>query len=224
VLEDEFSDGRPPYELVGVQLVEDVAPYELMKLRLLNAGHQALCYLAALHGHALVADAVEDPLYRRFLVAFMREEAAPTLQPVPGIDLDVYIETLIERFSNRYVGDTLARLATDGSDRIPKFVLPIVRRQLETGGEIRRGAAVVAGWARYAEGVDDDGRPIDVADRAQPALTERARRQRADPRAFVANDELFGGLATDDRFLEAYETALALLHARGARAAVEALV
>jgi mannitol 2-dehydrogenase len=223
VLEDSFSAGRPPYELVGVQLVDDVAPYELMKLRLLNAGHQALCYLGALHGHGFVADAVADPAYRRFLLGFMRHEAAPTLSPVPGIDLDAYVETLIERFSNRYIGDTLARLATDGSDRIPKFVLPILRRQLETGGEIRRTAAVVAGWARYAEGIDDRGNAIDVLDRAQPALSERARRQRADPRSFVGRAELFGGLATDETFLGAYDAARALLVERGARATVEAL-
>jgi mannitol 2-dehydrogenase len=223
VLEDTFADGRPPYELVGVQLVEDVAPYELMKLRLLNAGHQALCYLAALHGHAVVADAIDDPPYRRFVLGFMRQEAAPTLPPVPGIDVGAYIETLIERFSNRYIGDTLARLATDGSDRIPKFVLPILRRQLEAGGEIRRTAAVVAGWARYAEGIDDRGTAIDVVDRAQPRLSETARRQRADPRAFVERTEIFGGLATDATFLEAYDAALASLYERGARATVDAL-
>jgi len=222
VLEDSFSNGRPPYELVGVQLVDDVAPYELMKLRLLNAGHQALCYLAALHGHAVVADAIADPPYRRFVIAFMRREAAPTLPPVPGIRVDSYIDTLIERFSNRYIGDTLGRLATDGSDRIPKFVLPILRRQLETRGEIRRTAAIVAGWSRYAEGVDERGAKIDVVDRAQPALSERARRQREDPRAFVGAD-LFGALGTDQTFLDAYDAALASLNERGARATVEAL-
>jgi mannitol 2-dehydrogenase len=205
-----------------VQLVDDVAPNELMKLRLLNAGHQALCYLAALHGHVAVSDAIADPAYRRFLLAFMRQEAAPTLPPVPGIELDAYIDTLIDRFSNPYVGDTLARLATDGSDRIPKFVLPILRRQLETGGEIRRTAAVVAGWARYAEGVDDGGATIDVLDRAQPALSERARRQRTDRRAFV-DAGLFGALATDGAFLDAYDAALSSLYERGARATVEAL-
>jgi mannitol 2-dehydrogenase len=223
VLEDSFSAGRPPYELVGVHLVDDVAPYELMKLRLLNAGHQALCYLAALQGHEFVADAIDDPPYRRFLLGFMREEAAPTLPPVPGIDVDAYIETLVERFSNRYVGDTVARLATDGSDRIPKFVLPILRRQLEAGGEIRRTAAVIAGWARYAEGVDDHGNPIIVRDRGQPALSDRARGQRSDPRAFVGWHEIFGGLATDEVFLEAYDTALQTLDERGARATVDAL-
>jgi mannitol 2-dehydrogenase len=206
-----------------VQLVDDVAPYELMKLRLLNAGHQALCYLAALHGHVSVADAIADPPYRRFVLDFMRREAAPTLSPVPGIDIDAYIETLIQRFSNPYVADTVARLATDGSDRIPKFVLPILRRQLESGGEIRRTSAVVAAWARYAEGVDDNGRAIDVVDRAQPALSERARRQRTDSRAFVGHAELFGSLATDETFLHAYDAALELLRERGARATADAL-
>ena len=101
VLEDSFSAGRPPYEDVGVQVVDDVEPYELMKLRLLNASHQALAYFGYLCGYRLVHDAAQDPLFQRFLLArYMDEEATPTLAPVPGVDLDDYKRTLIERFSN----------------------------------------------------------------------------------------------------------------------------
>src|SRR3954452_10071185 len=115
VLEDEFSLGRPPLEDAGVQVVEEVEPYELMKLRLLNAGHQALAYLGYLAGYRLVHEAAQDPLFQRFLVGYMEEEATPTLRPVPGIDLREYRESLIERFSNPAIRDTLARLAFDGS-------------------------------------------------------------------------------------------------------------
>src|SRR6202048_2012929 len=90
VLEDDFSDGRPPLEEAGVLLVDDVTPYGLMKLRLLNAGHQSLCYFAYLAGYRLVHDAASDPLFAEFLLEYMDSEATPTLKPVPGIDLPAY--------------------------------------------------------------------------------------------------------------------------------------
>jgi mannitol 2-dehydrogenase len=223
VLEDRFGLGRPPLEEVGVQLVEDVEPYELMKLRLLNAGHQALAYLGRLAGYELVHDAAQDPLFRRFLLGYMEQEATPTLRPVPGIDLDDYRRNLIERFSNPAIRDTLARLAFDGSERLPKWLLPVVRENLSTGGEIRRSAAVVAGWARYCEGVDEKGQPIEVVDRRRDSLMARARRQREEPLAFIADRELFGDLVDDERFTSVYRATLASLHERGARATLEEL-
>jgi mannitol 2-dehydrogenase len=224
VLEDSFSLGRPPYEDAGVQVVEDVEPYELMKLRLLNASHQALCYFAYLDGYRLVHDAAQDPLYRAFLRGYMDEEGTPTLAPVPGVDLDEYKATLIERFSNPEVRDTIARLCAESSDRIPKWLLPVVRRQLETGGPIERSAAVVASWARYAEAVDEHGESIEVVDRLRDSLLPIARRQREDPDAFIANRELFGDLVDVPRFVEAYRSALRSLHERGARATLESIV
>jgi mannitol 2-dehydrogenase len=224
VLEDAFSLGRPPYEDAGVQVVDDVGPYELMKLRLLNAGHQALGYLAYLAGYRLVHEAAQDPLFRAFLLGYMDNEATPTLAPVPGVDLDEYKHTLIERFSNPEVRDTIARLCAESSDRIPKFLLPVVRRQLETGGEIEHCATVVASWARYAEGVDEQGEPIEVIDPLKDRLVELARRQREDPHAFIANRELFGDLVDDARFVAAYRSALSSLHERGARATLESIV
>ena len=224
VLEDAFSLGRPPYEEAGVQVVGDVEPYELMKLRLLNAGHQALGYFGYLAGYRLVHDAAQDPLFRAFLRGYWDGEATPTLPPVPGVDLDDYTRTLIERFSNSEVRDTIARLCAESSDRIPKWLLPVVRRQLETGGPIEHAAAVVASWARYAEGVDEQGEPIDVVDRLADSLMAAARRQREDPDAFIANRRLFGDLADDERFVGAYRSALASLHERGARATLESIV
>ena len=134
VLEDDFSDGRPPLEDVDVLLVDDVTPYELMKLRLLNASHQSLCYFAYLAGYRLVHDAAGDPLFAEFLREYMDSEATPTLKPVPGIDLPDYKRTLIERFANPGVRDTIARLCFGSSDRIPKWLLPVVRENLTTGG------------------------------------------------------------------------------------------
>jgi mannitol 2-dehydrogenase len=223
VLEDAFAAGRPPYERAGVQVVGDVEPYELMKLRLLNGSHQALCYFAYLAGYRLVHEAAADPLFQAFLLGYMDEEATPTLSPVPGVDLDDYKHSLIERFGNPQIRDTIARLCAQSSDRIPKFLLPVIRRQLQTGGEIRRSAAVVASWARYAEGIDEQGQPIEVVDRQRDSLMKLARRQREDPDAFIANRALFGDLADNKPFASAYASALASLYDRGARATLESL-
>ena len=217
VLEDAFCAGRPPYEDVGVQVVDDVEPYELMKLRLLNASHQALAYFGHLLGHEYVHEAAQDEPLRAFVRAYMDEEATPTLPPVPGVDLDDYKTTLIERFSNPGVRDTVARLCAESSDRIPKWLVPVIRRQLETGGQVRLAAAVVASWARYAQGTDEQGREIEVVDRLHDQVTELARRAQSDPDVFIANRELFGDLAEHERFVEAYREALASLYERGAR-------
>jgi mannitol 2-dehydrogenase len=218
VLEDSFACGRPPLEDAGVQLVDDVAPYELMKLRLLNAGHQVLAQLGRLAGLEYVHEACQDPDFRHFLLGYLEEEAGPTLPPVPGVDLGRYERTLVERFSSPAIRDTLARICAEASDRIPQFLLPVIRANLASGGEIRRATAVVAAWARSAAGSDDTGAPIELVDSRQEQLIARARDR--NPLAFVADPELFGELAEDERFTDAYREALAALRERGARSLV----
>jgi mannitol 2-dehydrogenase len=223
VLEDDFGGVRPPYEDVGVQLVNDVEPYELMKLRLLNASHQALCYLGYLAGYRYAHEVCQDKLFVDFLLGYMDHEGTPTLPPVPGVDLDRYKHQLIDRFANPEVRDTLARLCAESSDRIPKWLLPVVREQLAAGREISRAALVVASWARYAEGVDEQGQPIEVVDRLRDKLVERAQHNRDDPLVFISDPDLFGDLAQDSRFVDVYTAALKSLHERGARATLEGL-
>ncbi|QRE80295.1 mannitol dehydrogenase family protein [Rhodococcus ruber] len=223
VLEDDFSCGRPAFDEAGVQLVDDVAPYELMKLRLLNASHQALAYFAHLCGYRYVHEAAQDPLFAEFLLEYMDTEATPTLRPVPGIDLAQYKRTLIERFANPEIRDTVARLCAESSDRIPKWLLPVARENLATGGSVRLAAAVVASWARYAEGTDEAGERIEVVDRLAGTLGPLARSQRGNPTAFLENRSVFGDLADEPRFVDAYRWALDSLHRNGARATLEAL-
>jgi mannitol 2-dehydrogenase len=222
VLEDHFTDGRPPLQDAGVQLVEDVVPYELMKLRLLNASHQALCYLGYLAGYRYAHEVCQDQLFVDFLLGYMQHEGSPTLPEVPGVDLDGYRRQLIERFANPEVRDTLARLCAESSDRIPKWLVPVIRRNLQTDGQIERSALVVAAWARYAEGVDEQGRPIEIVDRVKDRVTAAAARQReGDPLAFLRDRDLFGDLVDNARFTTAYAAALASLHEHGARATLE---
>ncbi len=142
----------------------------------------------------------------------MDNEATPTLQPVPGIDLAEYKPNLIARFSNPQIRDTLARLCMESSDRIPKWLLPVVRENLASGGPIELTAAVVASWARYAEAVDEQGEPIVVIDRLRDSLVATAQTQGTDRLAFVRNRELFGNLVDNERFTTAYLAALDSLH------------
>jgi mannitol 2-dehydrogenase len=224
VLAEHFVTERPPLERVGVQVVDAVEPYELMKLRLLNASHQAMCYLGYLAGYRYAHEVCADPLFVEFLTGYLDEEATPTLLPVPGVDLAAYKQQLIERFANSEVRDTLARLCAESSDRIPKWLVPVIRAQLERGGEFRRAVLVVASWARYAEGVDERGEPIEVVDGRREEVMARARAQSEDPLAFLRDPSLFANLAQEPRFTAPYVEALRMLHERGARATVEAWV
>lgn len=202
VLEDHFSSGRPAFERVGVQMVNDVVPYELMKLRLLNASHQAMAYIGMLLSHTYVHEAVADKDVDRFLRAYLAE-ARVTLPLVPGIDVDAYIESLFTRFHNPYIADTLARLAVDASDRIPKFVVPAVRDNLSAGRSIPMGAAVVASWARYLQVATT----VEIVDSMAKELSPRAN----DPYAFIEYGPVFGDLGQNPRFVDVFVEQLALL-------------
>jgi mannitol 2-dehydrogenase len=220
VLEDRFPAGRPAFEKAGAQLVQDVVPYELMKLRLLNASHQALAYFGYLSGYRYAHEVTQDPLFATFLLNYMEREGSPTLRPVPGVDLDLYRRTLIQRFANPQVRDTLARLCAESSDRIPKWLLPVIRANLANGGEIRRSVAVVASWARYAEGKDEQGEPIAIVDRMKDSLMAIAADNRVHRTAFIENREVFGELCDDPRFVQVYTEALDCLYEAGARETV----
>jgi mannitol 2-dehydrogenase len=217
VLEERFPLGRPPLEQAGVQVVADVEPYELMKLRLLNVGHQAIGYLGYLAGYRYAHEVCQDRLFVDFVLGYMEHEGTPTLAPVPGVDLASYRRELVERFANPHIRDTLARLCAESSDRIPKWLVPVIRDQLDRDGEVRRAALVVASWARYAEGVDEDGAPIEVVDRRREEVMARAAQQRDDPLAFLRDPALFGDLVDEPRFTAPYAAALASLHHVGAR-------
>lgn len=225
VLEDEFPTGRPAYEEVGVQLVEDVEPYELMKLRLLNCSHQAIAYFGLLLGHTYADEAAGDEHLAPFTrTLYMDREGTPTVPAVPGIDLGAYKDELMARFSNRHVKDTLARLAAESSDRIPTWLVPVIRENLEAGRDVSACAAIVASWARYAEGTGENGEQWPVVDRLRERVMAAAARHNEDPLAFLRDRELFGDLAEQEAFTGPYLQALRTLRTRGARALLKDLL
>ncbi|MFK8026414.1 MAG: mannitol dehydrogenase family protein [Ilumatobacter sp.] len=217
VVEDDFAGRRLPLEDMDVIVTDAIEPYELTKLRLLNAGHSCLTYLAALDGHVAVDAAMADERLGHFVETLLHLEAKPTLPPAAGIDLDDYIASLVERFSNPGVGDQIARLCIDGSSKFPKFLLPTIEAQLEAGGPIELAALALAGWCEYLVEVGTDAAYdplLDTALRHAAASVEQ-------PVAFLDFDEVFGTrIAHDHRFRTAFAAALQALREQGVQSAL----
>ncbi len=223
VVEDRFAGKRLPLEDLDVIVTDNVEPYEFMKLRLLNAGHSCLAYLAALEGTETVDAALATPHIKAFLQAFLANEARPTVSAVPGIDLDDYVASLIERFSNPNIGDQIARLCLDGSSKFPKFLFPTIEAQLAQDGPIALSALALAGWCQYLGGATQDGAPIDIsADPLKDTAIALAEQSVADPSAFLNFDGVFpASLRDDDRLRSAFTAALQALRSGGVKAAID---
>ena len=222
VLEDNFPQGRPPLEQVGAEFVADVSRHELMKLRILNGGHAAIAYPSALLGHHFVHDAMADPQIEAWLRALETREIMPTLQPIPGVSYDDYLELIVNRFANPEIGDTIPRLCLDGSNRQPKFILPTLADALKSDMSIDGLAQEVAFWCRYCERVDEAGNEIAPNDDNSDALRDYALASRKDPLAFLSNRTVFGPLADNPRFQEAFVRKLTLVQNEGVAAAISA--
>ncbi|MGF6330484.1 mannitol 2-dehydrogenase [Pseudomonas sp. BS3782 TE3695] len=164
VLEDKFVNGRPAWEKVGVQFTDDVTPYEEMKIKLLNGSHLALTYLGFLKGYRFVHETMNDPLFVCYMRAYMDLDVTPQLASVPGIDLTEYKNTLVARFSNQAIADQLERVCSDGSSKFPKFTVPTINCLIADGQETKRAALVVAAWALYLKGVDENGQTYAIPD------------------------------------------------------------
>lgn len=218
VLEDNFPQGRPPLEEVGVQFVPDVSPYETMKIRILNGGHATIAYPAALMGIQLVDQAMADPLVAGFLDKVERDEIIPAVPPVPDTSLEDYYSQIRDRFANPKVGDTVRRLCFDGSNRQPKFIIPTVADNLAAGRPIAGLALESALWCRYCAGEIEDGGLIEPNDPAWDRLTARARAARDDPQAWLGMADIYGPTGTDARFAAAFADWLGALGRDGTAA------
>lgn len=225
VIEDRFSAGRPRLDEAGAELVADVAPYELMKLRLLNGSHSTLAYLGYLAGYETVSDAMGDEGFRRLIRGLMDEEVTPTLRVPPGADLERYKRQLLDRFANPALRHRTWQIAMDGSQKLPQRLLGTMRDRLAAGAPFPRLALGVAAWMRYVTGVDERGGAIDVRDPLASRLRGVADAAGRDPerlaQALLGMSEIFGELGEDPRVLEAVTNALRRLLERGARQTVD---
>ena len=215
VLEDDFPTGRPAWERVGCQFVADVAPYEMMKLRLLNASHLAVAGLGRLMGYAYIHETMADPVLRRYMAALMDRETGPTLPDIPGIDLADHKRTLIARFANLAIKDTTERVNTGTPINI--LVDPI-RARLQSGGGIDLLALALAAWLRRVRGVDEQGAPIDVRHPLAAELREKAEQGGPDPRPLLGITALFGDFAQNPALTGPVGHWLARLYRDGSRA------
>lgn len=221
VIQDDFADGRPEWDVVGAQFVVDVAPYERMKLRLLNASHLAVAALARLIGYTYIDEAMRDRALARYMALLMQRETAPTVPHVPGIDLAEYRATLIARFSNPAVRDTVERVNTDAP---LNYLLDPIRDRLADGRDVDLLALALAGWLRRARGVDEAGQPIDVKHPLAALLRDRAAAGGADPRPLLAIVPLFGDLGDNAVLVDAVGRHLRALYERGAAETVRSVI
>ncbi len=221
VLEDSFSSGRPSLEKVGVEFVKDVAPYELMKLRILNGGHASIAYLAGLLDIHYVHEAMNNSLVARYLDKLEYEEIIPTLTEIPGVSFSAYYKKIVERFSNEAVGDTIPRLCYDGLNRQPKFILPVIEARLEKNQSIDGLALECALWCRYCYGTTDSGAEIPANDPQWDRLKSQAALAKEDPQKWLELGDVYGPLSRDKSFTQAFEKALATIWKDGTGSAIE---
>ncbi|VVO99066.1 Polyol:NADP oxidoreductase [Pseudomonas fluorescens] len=206
VLEDKFVNGRPAWEQVGVQFTDDVTPYEDMKIKLLNGSHLALTYLGFLKGYRFVHETMNDPLFVRYLRAYMDLDVTPQLSPVPGIDLAEYKNTLVERFSNQAIADQLERVCSDGSSKFPKFTVPTINGLIAADCETKRAALVVAAWALYLKGVDEHGDTYSIPDPRAAFCQALVADDALITQRLLAVEEIFGtAIPNSPEFVAAFE-------------------
>lgn len=178
VVEDRFCNGRPSLEKVGVQFTQDVGAYEQIKLRMLNASHIMLSYPGQLGGYRFVHEAMADRRIHGLLRRFLDQDVIPLLTAPPDMPLDSYRDLVLARFANPAIGDQNARLTSDSGSKIPVFLSTTLRSCLEQGRDHRRLAFMLAGFARYLGGIDDQGAAFEPQ---EPHLTAADRALATDP-------------------------------------------
>ncbi|WP_019996824.1 mannitol dehydrogenase family protein [Aureimonas ureilytica] len=221
VIEDTFPTGRPAFEKAGVTFVEDVAPYENMKIRILNGSHAAIAYPAILLDIHFVHDAMAHPLIEAFLEKLNKEEIIPFVPPVPGVVLEDYRKLIVRRFANPKVGDTVARLALDGSNRQPKFIVPLIRDGLAAGHDISGLALVSALWCRALAGQSETGRDMPLVDPNMDKIRPAAQAASDDPKAFIGLSDVYGDLVHHEAFVALFAQKLRFIREHGVEAALK---
>jgi len=219
VLEDNFPQGRPALEKVGVTFTPHVHAYEMMKIRILNGGHATIAYPGGLMGVEYVHQAMAHPLILGFLNKVETEEIIPYVPPVPDTVIPDYYKLIVQRFSNPEIADTERRLCLDGSNRQPKFIVPSIRDALAAGGSITGLALVSALWCRYCAGTQDDGTEIPPNDPNWDMLQPLALSARVNPQLWLDGlRTVYGEVADDTRFAAAFGNALRQLWDQGTAA------
>lgn len=222
VIEDKFCAGRPDWEKAGATITDDVHPFENMKIRMLNGGHQVISDLGELLSVETISGTMEHAGICAVFEKIEREEILPHIAAVPGFTPEAYIDLLVARFSNPMIVDTTRRVAFDGSSRHPGFVLGSVRDGLAAGTPVEGLALIEAAWARMCAGTREDGSTIEPNDPFWDALTAVAQQAKDDPGAWLEQRQTYGDLADQPRFAAAFDKWLRMIWAEGTEAAMAA--
>ena len=164
VIEDNFVTDRPNWNEVGAEFVDNVVPYEEMKLRMLNGSHSFLAYLGYLAGYEHINDCMKDESFKQATLSLMLQQQAPTLNVPPQVNLQQYAKKLIERFSNPSLKHRTWQIAMDGTQKLPQRMLDSIRWHIKHNSDFSLLALGVAGWMRYVGGIDDNNQIIDIRD------------------------------------------------------------
>ena len=225
VIEDDFIAGRPAWEKVGAEFTSDVTAYENMKLSLLNASHTLLSYPSFLSGYRKVDDAMHDGRIAKFVRTFMDKDITPYV-PAPGnTDLDLYKQTLIERFGNRSVSDQISRLCFDGISKFPVYVMPNLIKMIRDHADLTRVAYLIAAYRHYLKyRTDDNGAVFEIA---EPWMTKEDETLTASDNptdflglsAFTSTD-----LKQAPEFVKKYTDMVEAIRSKGAMATLETIL
>jgi len=224
VIEDDFCAGRPEWENVGATMTPDVLPFETMKIRMLNAGHQLLANAGELLGLPTIAACMADKDVASFFAKVSQAEIIPHVDAVPGMPPARYLELISKRFANPKIHDTTRRVAFDGSSRHVGFLHPIIQSALASDTELSGLALAEALWAHMCAGQREDGSEIASNDPHWEALSEAAIAARSDPRAWVRQAWLYDDLGQTPRFETCFAHWLEMIQHEGCRATLRAYV
>lgn len=222
VIEDAFCAGRPDWDRAGATFTADVHSYEVMKIRILNAGHQILANAGELLSLPTIADCMAHPAIAPMFRKVQKDEILPYVDPVPGMTPADYLALIERRFSNPQIRDTTRRVAFDGSSRHTGFLLPILREAVATGGAVTGLALVEALWARMCAGHREDGSIIEPNDPNWADLTAAAHAAKARPLAWLDQPAVYGSLPEAKEFATAFDRWLSMIWSDGTSAALAA--
>ena len=224
VVEDDFCNGRPALEKVGVEFTDAVDAYEQVKLRMLNASHSMMTFPGILLGHRIVHLAMKDPAVDALLDQFLSRDAGPLLDAPPSMSVGQYADQLLRRYRNPAIGDQLLRIASDGASKLPQFIRHTAADVVKKGGDHRRIAFLLACFTEYLRGIDDKGERFPVV---EPMVSEADHALAADPD--LAKGMKMGafagwGVETDPGFVADYARYRASIKENGAGATLKALL
>jgi fructuronate reductase len=171
VIEDDFVSGRPDWEAGGAIFTTNVAPYENMKLRMLNGSHSMLAYAGYMSGRTYVRDVMASG-HLSILVQRHLHAAAATLEPLEGIDFAEYADALLERFANPEIAHETYQIAMDGSQKMPQRVFMPALKAIDLAADLKPFAFATAAWMRYTLGRKDDGTRYELRDPAADKLAK----------------------------------------------------